>query len=91
MQLLFEIVITFIVVVVRSPDNIQPLLAVVPVAYMLDNFVRDDSFVDDSRRARLDSWQHRVERMAVVALDIVANKCFDLVAVQALASLGVVN
>lgn len=39
----------FIVVVARSQDSIQPLLVVVQVAYMLDNFVPDDSFVDDSR------------------------------------------
>lgn len=82
----------FIVGVARSQDSIQPLLGVVPVADKLDNSAPDDSFVDDSRHAqRLGNWQLRVVRMAVAGLDIVANRYFDLGAVQALASLGVVN
>ena len=59
---------------------------------MPDNFV-DDNFADDSRHAKQDNLQHRAVRMdLVVALDTVANKCFDrLAAVQALASIGVEN
>lgn len=92
MQLLLKKCFTaFIVVVARSQDSSQPLLVVVLVADKLDNSAPDDSFVDDSRHVWLDNWQRPVVRMAVGDLDIVANKYFDLVAVQALASLGVVN
>lgn len=59
---------------------------------MPDNF-EDDNFADDNRHAKQDNLQHRAVRMdLVVALDTVANKCFDrLAAVQALASIGVEN
>lgn len=82
---------SFTVVVARSQDSSQPLLVVVPVADTLDNFAPDDSFADDSRHVWLDNWQRLAERMAVVDLDTVANRYSGLVAVQALALLGVVN
>lgn len=75
----------------HSPDRSIHQLVGVLVAYMLDSFVQDDSFADDSLRAWLDNCQHLVERMAAVGLDIV-NRYFDqLEAVQALASIAAVN
>lgn len=70
----------FIVVVDRSQDSSQ-LPAVDRAAYKLDNSELDDSFADDIRHAMLDSLPLLEERMAVVALDIAANKCFDQPAV----------
>lgn len=70
----------FIVVVDRNQDSSQ-LPVVDRAAYKLDNSELDDSFVDDNRHAMLDSLLLLEERMAVVALDIAANKCFGQPAV----------
>lgn len=76
----------FIVGVVHSLDS-SPQPAVDLEAYTLDSFALDDNFVDDNQHGMLDSLQLQVVRMAVVALDIAASKCFgQLAAVLALAS-----